>query len=530
MKSRKLSLESAEAERLRYQVEADRIISAVDRNRFGQVATPALLAESMIRTAQRIFPECLPIRFLDPAFGTGVFYSAVLKVYGLRNIESAQSFEVDSALINFAKNLWSPFGIKIKATDFTHAQEPPLERDKPNLIVCNPPYVRHHHLSQDTKARLRTRSEAKGIKVNGLMGLYGYFLLLADRWLAEGGCAVWIVPAELLDVNYGVALKTYLIDRISTVRIHRFDPADRQFRNALVSSVILFLKKEPPAKDHRVTFTAGSDLLQPAMTRELRSSVLDVSDKWSRFFIKGKVARLTVPTHTLGDIFRIKRGLASGSNSFFILTRKHAELLGLHKDLLRPILPSPRVLVSDVIEADKEGFPIGIPQLVLLDSTLPRSVLKDQFPAVDQYIEEGEKRGLPLLYLCKNRSPWYRQEHRPAAPILCTYMGRKKKNGTALRFIRNRSLASAHNVYLLLYPKNELASAMKARPIILEEVFEYLRNAPNIHGLGRVYGGGLNKVEPKELANLPIPAPIFDKIRALSEEVSPAYVQESFAL
>ncbi|HQU41419.1 MAG TPA: hypothetical protein PK867_01350, partial [Pirellulales bacterium] len=58
------------------------------------------------------------------------------------------------------------------------------------------------------------------------------------------------------------------------------------------------------------------------------------------------------------------------------------------------------------------------------------------------------------------------------------------------------------NVYLLLYPKDFIA-----RPVAenAEQVFAVLRSIQPRHFLseGRVYGGGLYKMEPAELMRLP---------------------------
>jgi hypothetical protein len=72
------------------------------------------------------------------------------------------------------------------------------------------------------------------------------------------------------------------------------------------------------------------------------------------------------------------------------------------------------------------------------------------------------------------------------------------------RFIRNSSAATAANVYLLLYPKEPLARAMKDDPSVEPQVWEFLRgiSAKDLLSEGRVYGGGLHKLEPKELANV----------------------------
>ena len=63
----------------------------------------------------------------------------------------------------------------------------------------------------------------------------------------------------------------------------------------------------------------------------------------------------------------------------------------------------------------------------------------------------------------------------------------------------------AANVYLMLYPKQPLLRALEDKPDLKRRVWEFLNDiSPNtMLGEGRVYGGGLHKLEPKELGNVP---------------------------
>ncbi len=512
-----LSVDPVELKRLAAQEAFDGKVPTDERNARGQFATPPALAEAMVRLAQHLFPHVVRVRFLDPSVGTGAFISAVLRVYGPAAIDSATGFEVDRRLAALARDLWTPLGVRIVQSDFTREDPPSVNFHKPNLIVCNPPYVRHHHLGSSMKSRLKGKAARLGFSANGLMGLYGYFLLLAHQWLAPDGGGVWIVPAEFLDVNYGGVLKRYLRDQVTTLRIHRFDPLDLQFGDALVTSVVLAFQNTPPSAGHHVRLTAGGDLLQPSLERSFSREVLDPKSKWGPLF------RATLPTGSsndkarLGNFFAIKRGLATGDNRFFVLEASEAKRLGLPQQFLRPILPSPRLIRSDVIEGEAGGFPKGLPHLVLLDCPVPRSVIADRFPSLFRYIRRGERRHVPRLYLPRSRSPWYSQEHRPPPPILCTYMGRKKQDGRIFRFIRNHSQATAFNVYLLLYPKGDLADAARIDPSILDEVFGYLRTVQDLERVGRVYGGGLSKLEPKELASLELPDELVARIREMAQ-------------
>ena len=67
------------------------------------------------------------------------------------------------------------------------------------------------------------------------------------------------------------------------------------------------------------------------------------------------------------------------------------------------------------------------------------------------------------------------------------------------------SQATAPNVYLLLYPKPVLVRALEADPGLVRRVWDSLnRISSRIMKLeGRIYGNGLHKMEPKELANVP---------------------------
>lgn len=512
-------LQVIERARQERQQALDATKSQQERNRLGQFATPTALADDIMAYAKQLLPSRGEIRFMDPALGTGSFYSALRRAIPQRRVTSATGFEIDPAFARAAQHLWSQSGLLVVTGDFTKCQPPRDDHDKVTLLVTNPPYVRHHHLSTTDKARLQVLvANATGLQLSGLSGLYCYFLLLAHPWMARGAIASWLIPTEFLDVNYGATIKKYLLSRVTLLRIHRFDPNDVQFDDALVSSAVVWFRNEPSPAEHTVQFTYGGTHVHPARRKDIPATVLATEAKWSRLFNGEAKGQTNSPT--IADLFTIRRGIATGSNTFFIITREEATRRHLPEAVLTPILPSPRHLQDDEVLADHHGMPTIERQLVLINCTLAEEEVAHRYPRLASYLEEGKAQGIHEAYLCAHRNPWYAQETRPAPPFLCTYMGRGEKD-RPFRFILNHSRATAANVYLLLYPRPPLERLLREDPANAQRVWKALNRLPakTLMGEGRVYGGGLYKLEPKELANAPADT-ILDALPVLRKHLS----------
>ncbi len=501
------NIDLTENKRLIEQAQLDASKSAAERNRLGQFATPNTLAIEILSYSKTLLPPNEKIRFLDPALGTGSFYSALLKSFSIEQIESAVGYEVDRDYAETALKLWANTLLKVNLEDFTQSVPPEQENLRPNLLVCNPPYVRHHHLSIEKKNFLRDLGiKSTGIQLSGLAGFYCYFMLAAHGWMSRNGLGCWLIPSEFMDVNYGGKIKDYLLNKVTLLRVHRFDSDDLQFDNVLVSTSVIWFRNTKPNCDYYVNFTCGGTVSEPMFSKIVSSKVLKESAKWNRATVDDTQKTSIKSKVKLSDLFDIKRGVATGANNFFILSAEKISKLGIPNELLTPILPSPRYLPDDEIFADAQGNPNLKHKLFLLTCKQPPEELRINYPSVWNYLQQGVEAGIPERYLCKHRSLWYLQETRYSTKFLCTYMGRhQSKNGKPFRFILNHSKAIAPNVYLMMYPKQHLATLLAADPELLQSVWKALNSIPvqSLIHEGRVYGDGLHKLEPRELANAP---------------------------
>ena len=489
-----MNLADAERLRLEEQTRIDGGKTIVERRSMGQFATPAELARDIARETASFLDGRESVEMLEPSAGTGSFLSAFFMEPGC-HVSGAMAVEKDPVFHEAQKRIWSSFPVESVLADFTT-----LEPDRRfGLVVANPPYVRHHGLDGETKKRLQAATlKETGLRISGLAGLYCHFLLLSLKWMKPNAVGVWLIPTEWMSVNYGSVLRSLFCERVRLLRIHRFASEDVRFSDALVSSCVVWFENAAP-KD-TVRFTTGADMGNPDMDESIPVGLLRKSEKWP--------PRIVGPDSDepkVGDWFSIRRGIATGDNTFFVLPEDAVVRHCFPTEFLKPVLPSPRHLKTDAVVSDEFGVPTNAQRLFLLDCT---GRPFDDLPlSVQSYLKTGLDT-VAKKKLCSGRANWYDQEQRHSAPILCSYMGRGDGAGAPVRFILNESRAIATNSFLMLYPKGAMRRVFAASAENRRSAWEILRSVPAVEfrRAGRCYGGGLQKMEPRELGNLRCPA------------------------
>lgn len=484
----------------RYQLQQvlDASKSQDERNVMGQYSTQFALAKDIVEFAVSLCHTQKIRDVLEPACGMGVFFSALKEVLHEESLDGAVGFELDPHYAMPAAELWKDYGVDIKCADFLSQD---VFRRFP-LLIANPPYSRHHHIPSEQKKRLQKAVLAHtGLRLSGLSGLYCYFMILSTRWLEEGGLSCWLIPSEFMDVNYGEIVKQYLLENVDLIRIHRFDENDLQFSDALVSSAVVFFRNSRPS-NHPIEFTFSGSVCHPSHRQIIDRCQLSKDKKWNRIFVN-QVEDDVFCQNVLGDFFEVKRGIATGRNDFFVVNEETIRKYEIPSEYLTPVLPSPRKMKEDRIES-KEGKPLVSNPLFLFSTDDDIETIKAKYPGVARYIEKGESDKVNETYICSRHKPWYSCEKRDRAPFIIPYMGRGDNGKRMFRFILNESDAVTTNGYLLMYPKKEFRYLFR-NPQLVYDVWRELTTIPiqSFEKQGRFYGGGLHKMEPRELLRLP---------------------------
>lgn len=475
----------------------EQLVSGVERRPRGQFQTPFWAADLM---ASWLLAEPAELLF-DPGVGAGRLLFRALKA-GNNFPEKMLGLDIDPLSLTMARlnvELRDPderARLSLKRRDFL--TESLAER--PDAITCNPPYSRHHSIPPEQKEAMHAGFEERlGRRFNRLAGLHVLFLVRALEVARPGARIAFITPADWLDVGYGRQIKRFVLEEAYVESIVLFDEGHLFFDGAMTSAAITFIRKEP--SDGRMTRIVP---LPPELPP--RQQVLAAMKGTSSVLVGEEVAlagegrwgrphkQLTEGAR-LGDIARVRRGLATGCNRFFSLSEETRKRFGIDKADLRPAIVSPRLVAgTELTRAFLNSLPDDQARWVL--DRRDFEAAKGKTP-IARYLRWGRRHmGADTGYLASNREPWYALEKRGDCPILFSYMNRKNP-----RFIRNRAKAVPLNTFLIVEPKegvdpDELCAALNDK-FVLDQLTHDRRN----------YGGGLWKLEPREVEELRVDLP-----------------------
>ena len=459
------------------------LFSGAERRAAGQFATPPYAARLMAAwLLQR------PVRLLlDPGVGSGRLLCAAAA--HPRPPRGLLGLDADPLVAALAERQLAWRGLRgrseVRAADFLVD----ALAEAPDAAIVNPPYSRHHTIAPEVKRAVHDGLRARlGLRLSGLSAMHALFAMRTIEVCAPGARIAFIAPGDWLDAAYGRAVKAALLERAHVAGVVLFPERSRPFGASVMSSaaITFFGKDRSPRRSSTpiVSLPDGppppvADVLAALDGAATAASGLVVGEralspdvKWSR---PARPARFGIP---LGALARVRRGIATGANAFFVLTERGRRECGLDPGDLRRCVRGPRTIAGLELDGDDE-----------LDWVLAcwRPEAEHEPSPLGAYLRRGRAAGIPDGYLASRRRPWFGLDRREPAAILWPYFSRGR-----LRFVRNRAGALALNTWLGVEPHEGVDA---------ERLWRRLNEPACLRAIlaARRSYAGMHKLEPAEL-------------------------------
>ncbi len=461
-----------------------------ETKQMGQVATPEPVAAVMARWVMSPKPRTV----LDPAAGLGGLLAACRQIDGCVQLVGV---ERDVETLRRAKTT-APRGAKLILADYLKSDAGLFDG-----IVANPPYVKAHRLDYSEKDWCYFE-ERLGTPLDRLTNLYALFLLKIWEDLAPGGRAAVILPAEFLNANFGYEIKDCLVRAIRPAALVVFAPSVNLFANTLTTSAIVFLDKgrpaEAPSWAKRVESIEEAEkfvskLCAGTIGRPTNGCLdlmkLNPRDKWLNVLLNEKAQTDEASfSNRVGDYFGCSRGIATGANDFFCLSRAELRMQHLTEAHVEPCVT--KAVDADGLVFTREDFD------ALAASDRRCFLLNPSRNGQDlmRYLKLGEERGIPQRHLPSHRPVWYLPENRAVADIWAAVFSRE-----SVKFILNTSGAKNLTCFHGLYAK----PGCENLPPLMTLFLNSSDGRRAFSQVNRFYGDGLNKLEPKDVEDMPCP-------------------------
>lgn len=479
------------------------IDTAATRKARGAFFTPPPITRYLANWAVRSGEDTV----FEPSAGDAAFLVAAAERLRDLGVEqpALDGVEIHAASVATARRRVAAAGgsARIRTADFFDVAPTPAY----SAVLGNPPYIRYQDFRGSQRAQSRRAALKAGVTLSALASSWAAFTVHAALFLRPGGRLALVLPAELLSVNYAAPVRKFLFDRFASVELVMFD--EQVFPGAEADVVLLLADGFGAGPSgHAVIHRARN---AESLTSELVQrhwSPVDPADKWVSGLIGNRPVEILHDLHDDGRFSTLEQwgdttlGMVTGNNGFFALSPARVSELGLRAaDLLTLSPPGSGHL---------RGLTLTTTQLEALGAD-GKSVhlfrpTERVSAAAQRYVDAGHAAGVHLAYKCRVRTPWYRVPLLKPADLLLTCM-----NADTPRLVTNRAgahhLNSVHGVYL----HDEVAAL--GRDLL---PLAALNSVTVLHAemVGRAYGGGVLKIEPREADRWLVPAPELISSRA----------------
>lgn len=463
---------------------ANKTLARIKKN--GMYYTPSDLAEFL---AKPLLND-KNVKIFDPAYGEGALLLAAEKI--LRQKYKARS--VGNMLYGYDKAPLNGLLQHLPYSNLTQADFFSIKADqKYDVILMNPPYVRHHTISYSNINKYQ-RVTASLCKLKNTSDLWAYFLVQAVGHLNRSGSIGAIIPWSFLQASYAQPLRDWLCKRFAQLKVLALG-AD-YFDNVQERVVIVWMQGHgTPAQSIKIAFSQHIDekIKYVDLSREQWSGQSVI---FSERHDLEKILADFVSKYgfvSFQEVANVKIGVVTGADDYFILKQLDAKKLGFSKGSLTPILSTARNLA---------GFSLN-------GSVVPKNLLtlNPRYKNHAKYIRKGRRLQYHLRAHSLRRKPWYKIDAGTEPDAFFPYRAHIIPHLT----LNNKGILCTNSIHRI-YFKRLSEEEIKWVQLSLLAVPGQL----SLESQSKNYGSGVLKVEPMSLKEALI-------YRSKSKTINPIY-------
>ena len=444
-------------------------------------------------------------RLLDPSCGDGRFLAGHRNSVGIEKDSQTAAVAIQSA----------PWALVHNGDFFAWAAN---TTDRFECAAGNPPFIRYQSFNGEVRERALEVCRSKGAEFSGLASSWAPFLVATASLLKPGGRMAFVVPAEVGHAPYAVPLVEYLVDNFEKVKIIAI--RERLFTELSEDCWLLYTDgfgRKTSQIDLTILESFVPSRVPPRASK--RISVSEWRSTWNRRlrpYLLPETARdlyQLAANHSkskrFGEIASISIGYVSGANDFFHLRPSDSRKWRIPEHLLHPTIRNTRALPADTVtqtivdqwkKADEPILLLRLPKT----SAIPQEV--------ERYLDTEEGRQARKSYKCSARDPWYSVPDVQVPDFFLSYM-----SGISPSLVRNGAMCTCTNSVHSVRVRNKAAAAT----LLQSWKMPFVQLSCELEG--HALGGGMLKLEPREAAQVLLPA------LALKSELACPAIEEALS-
>lgn len=461
------------------------LLPPVGRRVLGTFFTPEQVVNQMLDLAASLIRA--PSVIVDPGAGVGAFTSAAVRRWRAAEVHAVDVNMVTLGLLVASVQQMTD-GQRRRVTahhaDFLSWIRRSNGFDS-TLTIGNPPYTRHQLLNARQKDDGLAAAGALLTNRNATMAAYMVASILGR--LRAHDAAVLLLPSNWLRANYADLIREWLWKRSSRSVEVQVLRDESLFADANVAASILAVGTVQRAAVPLVFKAPGASATVSSARRSQ-----SVPKDW--YALNPRRTDGTAESAVaLGDVFRVRRGAATGANHFFVVDRDLADRIG--SDWVVRAAGRLHLLDDEILDEQAHDRLSKSGARCWMLRIPPDADTRD----LQWYLDEGTAAGVPDVYLARQRPNWWSIERLAPPRLLLQPMTKQR-----FRVVTNSVEAFHTNTLYGLYPLGLRASAV-------ESVATWLRSDDGQAAMRRVarpLSSGLMRLEPKALSQLRLPADI----------------------